>query len=65
MDEKCLRVEELASILGLSALTVYRRCKDGTIRSARIGRSIRIPASEVKRLTGRRASKERGQVIAE
>ena len=51
MDDKCLRVEELAAILGLSALTIYRRCKDGTIHSTRIGRSIRIPSSEIKRLT--------------
>ena len=51
MDQKPYRVEEVASLLGLSALTIYRRIKDNTIKSVRIGRSIRIPSSEVKRLT--------------
>jgi excisionase family DNA binding protein len=51
MDQKPYRVEEVASLLGLSSITVYRRIKDHTIRSVRIGRSIRIPSSEVKRLT--------------
>jgi excisionase family DNA binding protein len=59
MDQKSYRVEEVASLLGLSALTIYRRIKDRSIGSIRIGRSIRIPSSEVKRLTEIESSEHR------
>lgn len=37
---------------GISKWSVARRIKDGTIRAVRIGRLIRIPASEADRLLG-------------
>jgi excisionase family DNA binding protein len=40
---KCLKVKELAPILGVSRATAYRKVLDGTIPSIRLGDTLRIP----------------------
>ena len=46
-------VDEMAALLGVSHKTIYRRLEDGLIRRAPLGgRTIRIPASELDRLSG-------------
>ncbi len=45
-----LTVAEVAEILRVSRMTVYRLAQDGNIRSLRVGRSFRIPADQVSRL---------------
>jgi excisionase family DNA binding protein len=41
---------EAISSLGVSRSTVQRACADGRIRSTRVGRTYRIPESEVARV---------------
>ncbi len=40
---KLLTAAEVAAVLRVSKMTVYRFVHDGTIRSMRVGRSFRIP----------------------
>jgi excisionase family DNA binding protein len=49
-----LTVEEVSSLLRVSAPTIYRRCADGQLPHIRIGHDgpIRIPAGELERLFG-------------
>ena len=42
-----LTVAEVAAILRVSTMTVYRLIKAGDLRAARIGRSFRIPEDDV------------------
>ena len=45
-------MRQFARLAGLSTSTVARRVRDGTIRFVRVGRLVRIPASEIGRLFG-------------
>jgi excisionase family DNA binding protein len=47
-----LTVEEVSSLLRVSAPTIYRRCADGQLPHIRIGHDgpIRIPARQLERL---------------
>lgn len=48
-----LSIPEAAALLGVSARTVRRRLKDGSLRKAALGgRAVRIPARELDRLEG-------------
>jgi excisionase family DNA binding protein len=51
-----LTVEEVSSLLRVSAPTIYRRCADGQLPHIRIGHDgpIRIPAGELERFYGQR-----------
>lgn len=42
-----LTVAQAATVLGVSAMTVYRQVWDDKIPSRRVGRAIRIPLSAV------------------
>lgn len=44
------RVDELASLTGWPTSTLYSAIRRGDIRAVRIGKSITIPMSEVRRL---------------
>jgi len=43
-------VKEAARLLALSELTVRKLCWSGKVASTRIGRAVRIPATEVDRI---------------
>ena len=43
---------QFGKIVRLSRSSVARRLKDGTIRAIKVGRLVRVPASEVDRLLG-------------
>ncbi len=46
-------IDEFATLLGCSTKTIRRRIADGSIRTAPLGgRSIRIPVTELDRLSG-------------
>ncbi|MDN5918308.1 MAG: helix-turn-helix domain-containing protein [Pseudonocardia sp.] len=47
---------ELAQMVNVNIRTVRRLIAAGEIRAFRIGRSVRIPADEIDRLTSRKAS---------
>lgn len=45
-----LKVEEAARLLRISRASAYRRVGDGTIRSVRLGRLIRVPRAAIEEL---------------
>ncbi len=47
-----LRVEDVQTILGVGRNTAYALVKKGGLHSVRVGRSIRIPKSELARFLG-------------
>ena len=47
-DETFLTVQEVAELMRVSTMTVYRLIKAGDLRAARIGRSLRLRASEIQ-----------------
>jgi excisionase family DNA binding protein len=49
-DRSLLRVDEFASILGITPACVRRWLLERKISSTRIGRLVRIPASEAQRI---------------
>lgn len=49
-DREYLTVVEVATVLRLSKMTVYRLIATGELPSVRIGRSIRIPHAAAKAL---------------
>jgi excisionase family DNA binding protein len=50
-----LSPRQVAELLGVSTKTVSRRIADGEIRASRIGRLLRIEATEVPRYVDRNA----------
>ena len=46
--ESFLTVQEVAELMRVSTMTVYRLIKSGELRAARIGRSIRLREREVE-----------------
>lgn len=50
-DERFYKVQEAAGILKLSRSGLYRLLQYGDVKAVRLGRSIRIPATELTRLS--------------
>lgn len=48
-DAVLLRVEEAGDRLGLSKGSVQRLIREGKIRAVKIGKSTRVPVSEINR----------------
>ena len=46
-----LKVSEVAKMLNLNKMTIYSLIKSDVIKSVKIGRSVRIPKSEVERMS--------------
>ena len=46
--ERFLTVQEVAELLRVSTMTVYRLIKAGELRAARVGRSYRLREDEVE-----------------
>ena len=46
-DESFLTVQEVADLMRVSTMTVYRLIKAGELRAARVGRSYRLREREV------------------
>lgn len=45
--QRLLTAREVATALRISPMTVYRMVNAGALRALRVGRQVRIPASEV------------------
>lgn len=53
-ENRYISIQQLASILGLSRIAVYKRIKKGQIKGAiRIGRSYAIPRSYADKILGK------------
>lgn len=55
-DETFLTVQEVADLMRVSTMTVYRLIKAGDLRSTRVGRSYRLRAAEVDAYLARDAT---------
>jgi excisionase family DNA binding protein len=59
MDKKdFLSTSELAKILGISRIAVYKRIKAGKIKAKRIGRDFIIDKKDLGNILGRELTKE-------
>jgi excisionase family DNA binding protein len=47
-DDRFLTVQEVAELMRVSTMTVYRLIKAGELPAARVGRSFRLRESEVE-----------------
>ena len=61
--EKYLTIPQLAKILGLTRIAVYKKVKKGQIKSIRIGKNFAIPIEEVDKISGKILSKEDKSII--
>lgn len=61
--EKFISTTELAILLGISRISVFRKIKQGEIRAQKIGRNYVIEKKEVSRLTGERLGAKERNVI--
>ena len=52
-SDKYLTIRELADILGISRIAVYKRVKKGRIKAVRIGRNYAIPKKYVAFILGK------------
>lgn len=52
-NNKYLSIQELATILGLSRIAVYKKVKSGKIKAVRVGRSYAIPRKNINQLLGK------------
>lgn len=53
INKKYITIPELAKILGLSRVAVFKRVKKGEIPAVRIGRNYAIPHRYVDRIIGK------------
>lgn len=53
--ERFLTVQEVAELMRVSTMTVYRLIKAGDLRAARVGRSYRLREAEVETYLSRGA----------
>jgi len=61
--EKYLTIPQLAKILGLTRIAVYKKVKKGQIKSIRIGKNFAIPIKEVDKISGKTLSEEDKKTI--
>lgn len=57
-DKEFYSVPEVAKILGVSRIAIFRRIKKGEIQAERIGRNYAIESSELARIFGKKISTE-------
>ncbi len=53
-----LTIPQLAKILGVSRIAVYRKVKKGQIKAVKIGRTFAIPQKQIAAILGKRLRKE-------
>lgn len=52
-EREFISIQELANILGISRIAVYKKVKNGKIKAIRIGRSFAIPQKYVANILGK------------
>jgi len=50
MEKTFYSTSEVAELFGISRVTVYRWAKDGKIQACGLGKNLKIPLYEIKRL---------------
>lgn len=59
MGKRFVRVQDVATVLGLSTKTVWRHVQSGLIASVRVGRARLIPSTEIDRIVMEAAQSRR------
>ena len=59
-----LTVAEVASLMRVSKMTVYRLVNAGTLPAVRVGRSVRVPEQAVHELPSALLSSRPGSLVA-
>ena len=63
VNEKYITIPQLAKLLGLSRIEVYRRVRKGQIKAEKIGRIYVIEDKEVSHILGKKlTAKDKGQI---
>lgn len=52
-ERQFISIQELANILGISRIAVYKKIKGGKIKAIKIGRSFAIPYKYVSNILGK------------
>lgn len=55
-SDKYISIPELANILGISRIAVYKKVKKGQIKAVKIGRNFAIPKKYVSNILGKSLS---------
>jgi len=64
-EKKYYSVAELAALLGVSRVAIFKRIKSGKIKAERIGRVYAIPREEVGSILGTSLTEAQKKVIDE
>ena len=63
INEKYITIPQLAKLMGLSRIEVYRKVRKGQIKAEKIGKMYVITDSEVAHILGEKiSSKEKNQI---
>lgn len=62
-NNKYITIPQLAKILGLSRIAVYKKVKKGEIKAMKIGPNYAIPKKYVDEIIGKKLSKEEKKEI--
>jgi len=63
VNEKYITIPQLAKLIGLSRIEVYRRVRKGQIKAEKIGRMYVIKDKEVAHILGKKlTTKDKGQI---
>jgi len=57
-DNKYISIPELAEMLGISRIAIYKKVRSGEIKAAKIGRNYAIPKRYIMSILGRSLSEE-------
>ena len=63
MKGKYLSISEVAKILGISRIAVYKKVKKGQIKAIRVGRAYAIAQDELVDIEGKPLSEEDKRII--
>lgn len=62
-EEKYLTISQIADLLGLSRVAIFKKVKAGVIKAIRIGRTWAIPHQEVKSILGKTLTNQQKQIV--
>lgn len=62
-SDKYISIPELAKILGISRIALYKKVKSGEIKAAKIGRNYAIPQRYLASINGKTLSHEEKKEI--
>jgi len=60
-NNQYVTIPELARILGISRIAVYKKVKNGKIKAIRIGRSFAISRASIDRINNNKVNKRIGK----